>query len=180
MPKEKLTLSVDKEAVDKAKKLGINISAITEKVLTGFTFSAKDSDASAVHKSYKELFDLMKPLLQKYSARVPVAAEYGGEEKEGLIHYDIGLEGMILLEPDGTFYSDLGEVGFRDIERIDLNQFLPVNQILSYFIDALIKGSERHKEVLKELEMAKRIIKALPEEPTSREVKKRRAKRPPR
>jgi len=48
MPKEKLTLSVDKETVEKAKKLGINISEITEKVLRGFTFSAKEAEASAM------------------------------------------------------------------------------------------------------------------------------------
>jgi len=42
MPKEKLTLSVDGEVVQKAKGLGLNLSEITEVALRGFSFSAKD------------------------------------------------------------------------------------------------------------------------------------------
>ena len=54
--KQKLTLSVDKEAVEKAKKLGINISEITERVLMGYTSAEKPE--GSLHEAYNQLFFL--------------------------------------------------------------------------------------------------------------------------
>jgi hypothetical protein len=179
MPKVKLTLSVDKGTVEKAKKLGINISEITEKVLKGFAFSAKEAEASVVYASYKELFDLMRPLLLKYNAFVPIASQSGVQMEDGMIDYGQDVT-EVLLGPDGTFCVPEGEIGFKEIEKIPLDQFYGISFILSSFIDALIKGSEKQKELLGQLEMAKRIIKALPEKPASQGVKRRTAKQPPR
>ena len=54
--KEKLTLSVDKKVVKKAKEMGINISEITENVLKGFTFEPTSAEKTTLVEKYKELF----------------------------------------------------------------------------------------------------------------------------
>jgi hypothetical protein len=74
MVKEKLTLSVDKDIVSKAKILGINISEITEKVLAGYT-SAERPEGS-FHDAYKQLFDSILPLLKEFDCTVKVAESW--------------------------------------------------------------------------------------------------------
>lgn len=160
MTKEKLTLSVDKEVVKKAKKLGINISEITEKVLGGFTFTLAGVDESYVRAKYRGLFDTMLPLLKKYSVGVKVATvDFAPQDLQ-----KEGYEGPVMVElcPDGTlayeFASDWEEIPF---EKISVVGFHPPKQILSDFIEAISEASERAKENLKELEMVKRIIEAI-------------------
>lgn len=158
MPKEKLTLSVDEEVVKKAKKLGINISEITEKVLKGFTFAPTGAEKSHIRAKYKELFDTMLPLLREYHTSVEVASQdvTTPEEQAKGVHYDV---------PIDLFTT--GELGVAELEEtipfeeISLHEFYPPKKILSGFIDAITRGSERMKEHLKELEMAKRIVEAV-------------------
>jgi len=161
MTKEKLTLSVDKEVVKKAKKLGINISEITEKVLRGFTFTPTGADELHVRAKYKELFDTMVPLLQKYSASVVVAdVDTLLPEDRDKVGMDAGGFASVELCPDGTLYS--GDIDATiPIEKISVHEFSQPQQILSRFIYAISEGAERTKERLKEIEMAKRIISAI-------------------
>jgi len=71
MVKEKLTLSVDKDVIEKAKKIGINISDITEKVLRGYT-SAERPEGS-LYDGYKQLFDSITPLLKEFGVDMKIA-----------------------------------------------------------------------------------------------------------
>src|SRR5512136_2085665 len=71
VPKEKLTLSVDKQVVHKAKELGINISEITERVLTGYTAAEKPN--GDLYGAYMQLFDSIRPLLKEFDCSVKIA-----------------------------------------------------------------------------------------------------------
>lgn len=171
MVKEKLTLSVDKDAVAKAKTLGINISEITERVLKGYT-SAKKPNGS-LYDGYKQLFDSIIPLLREFGINMTVAEpvhtfEDDKDNKGAAINYS----DRITLEPDGSFYSDLFEVSFKDIKRIDLRSFLSAEDILSNLVDALTKSEEARKKKLKEILMAKRIIDAMSETLVRKSLKK--------
>jgi hypothetical protein len=180
MPKEKLTLTVDKEVVEKAKKLNLNISEITELALKGFTFSPKEADQEALYKSYQNLFDSIRPLLKKFGTSVKVADDWEIDPQTGIQYGDV----ETTLNSDGSFWLwVLEEVheDFKDITKIPIGNFLSPKDILSDLIDSLAKAVERDKERLKELELAKRFVDAISATVGSRErpeTKARGKKRP--
>jgi len=154
--KEKLTLSVDKEVVEKAKELGINISEITEKVLKGFTFEPTKVEESQIREGYKELFHTMQPLIRKFDLRLKVGE--GGElTKEGdYFSYDFW------LLPDGTLHLEDSEENIP-IDKLEISDFLPPTKIMEEFIKELSEGVKKQKQRLKEIKAVQQIIKAVQE-----------------
>jgi hypothetical protein len=162
MPKEKLTLSVDKEVVQKAKNLGINISEITEKVLKGYTAAEKPNDD--LYGSYNQLFDSITPLLKEFDCSVKVAEgidtmTYEDKGKTSSYEYEISIH----LCSDGSFYAEEVEVSLNDIKSIKQKFFLSPEKILSNLVEALANSKEKREEQIKEIQMAKRIIEAMSE-----------------
>lgn len=164
LPKEKLTLSVDKEVVDKAKKLGINISDITEKVLTGYT--AAEKPKGNLYSAYSELFEAILPLLKEFDCSVKIG--------EGIEHMtftsvdtketeEIDQPINVFLCSDGSFYVDPIDVTFNGIEQIAQHDFYPPGRILTNLVTALANTKEKREEQVKEILMAKRIIEAMSE-----------------
>lgn len=160
MPKEKLTLSVDKEVVEKAKKLGINISEVTEKVLQGYTSAEKPN--GSLYDAYKQLFESIRPLLVEFECSVKIA-----DDTETVIttdskgnSYEEEVPTDIYLSPDGSFYADQFDYSFINIEKI-AGKFLSPQKILSNLVDALARNEETRKEKMNEILMAKRIIDAM-------------------
>jgi hypothetical protein len=173
MPKEKLTLTVDKEAVEKAKKLKLNISEITELALKGYTFSPKEADRATLYNHYAALFASMKPLLERFGASVKVASIREFDPKTGWDYGDI----ETYLNSNGSFWLwALDEVGdeFNDITKIPIAHFHSPKEILTNLIDTLAKAAERDKETVKELELAKRFVDAISVTMTSREHPKKK------
>ena len=161
MPKEKLTLSVDKEVVEKAKRLGINISDITEKVLTGYTSAEKPE--GNIHDAYKQLFDSILPLLKEFDCRVKIAESWFGlGEEAGRVAED-----ETYLTPYGTFliksFTGPEDYYISDIKRISAGEFFTPAKILSNLVNEMAKGQEKRKEKMDEILMAKRIVDAMSE-----------------
>lgn len=159
MPKEKLTLSVDKEVVDKAKNLGINISEITERVLKGYTSAEKPE--GSIYDAYKDLFDSILPLLIEFDCQVKVSESWF--EPEDNQRY---LEDECFLTPYSTFYVKgrmQEDCYISDIKKIRSDEFLSPDKILSNLVNELAKGQEKRKEKMAEIQMAKRIIEAMSE-----------------
>jgi len=150
-------LSVEKEVVEKAKALGLNISEITEVALRGFSFSAKEVDPNALYRAYNALFDAMKSPLSMYGTSVKIGLREITDEKTG---DSLGLENILLCS-DGTFYADVFEANFTDITQIPIYDFCTPKEILSNLVDSLAESAARRKETIKELEMAKRIVNAI-------------------
>jgi hypothetical protein len=166
--KQKLTLSVDKEVVDKAKVLGINISDITEQVLTGYTSAEKPE--GDLHEAFQKLFDSILPLLKQFDCSVIVAMEYEDisyETPDGTIIEDSMPHSEIYLMPNGSFRVqpiDGDEDHYlRSIKKIDPNNFLKPNKTLSNLVAELAKSQESRSEKIGEILMAKRIIDAMSE-----------------
>lgn len=164
--KQKLTLSVNREVVDKAKELGINISEITERVLRGYTIEPSEYNDQEVYAQYQNLFQVMLPLMKKFNFSV-VVAEYSRFNKQGVPISD----NKIYLEPNGAFWASEIQEYTTGIEQIQINWFTESSEILSNFIESLTKAVEKRKESLKELEMAKRIIHAISDTMIDRESK---------
>lgn len=154
--KQKLTLSVEKELVEKAKKLGVNISEVTETVLRHIsrTESKEVVTAEDIKEAYRKLFDAMLPTMKKFNTAVDVGI---------LDIYDIDgyLEDThhVELLPSGEFWiiEMVQTVDFKEIH------FKEPEKILSNYIDSLVEISEKNKEELKKLEIFRRIIEALTE-----------------
>ena len=154
--KQKLTLSVDPDVVKKARGLGINISEITEGILRGFSFTPSGAETAALYEKYKQLFETMRPLLQKYGVPVEVGSFEIADVQGGVYGTS-----EIFLSTDGTFWLTEIEQTVRDIQKITLSDFYKPKIILSNFIKALSRGAEDRKQQLTELEMARRIIEAI-------------------
>jgi len=153
--KQKLTLSVDPDVVKKARGLGINISEITEGILRGFSFTPSGTETMVLYEKYKQLFETMIPLLQKYG----VAVEVGSFEiRDDNVVYGTS---QIFLASNGTFLLTEIDQTVLDIQKIPLSDFHKPKNILSNFIEALSKAAEDRKQQLTELEMARRIIEAI-------------------
>jgi hypothetical protein len=154
--KRKLTLSVNKEVVDKAKKLGINISEITESVLKGFVFTPKVLDDDVIYQHYDELFNVMLPLMEKYKFHVDIAQDVEFDDNDEVLW-----AANVSLEPEKVFYVDQFDTRFTDIKKIDVNDFHPPLTILETFLSNMTNAVEKRRENIKEIEMAKRIVQAI-------------------
>jgi Post-segregation antitoxin CcdA len=154
--KKNLMLTVDENVVEKAKALGINISDVTEGILRGFVFRPTQSDKETEYQYYEQLFKVMLPLLQEYSASVTIAIQRPDPDATNTPTYvfDLVQDGRIWVEDFDT------EVGLRSIPVWAL---LSPKEILADFVDSLYKAKERRKDRLAELEVAKRIIEAMTE-----------------
>jgi len=193
--KQKLTLSVDSEIVESAKKdPDINISDITEKVLRAFTTSSKTADKEKLYEMYQELFNLMLPLLKKFRVNVQVGSEEVWSEPDEDADpedlepiYDdegqkVGYENRfpsdvfrIHLGSDGRLSHDVE--GIKDIKDIDINMFYRPQQIVDGFLSSVLEGAEYRKNQFKEIEIAKTIIDAITKGTISKSKKSKRGKR---
>ncbi len=154
--KQKLTLSVNKEVVEKAKEMGINISEITEDVLRGFAFTPTELDDEELYRQYQELFSFMLPTMKKYNFSVEVATNPYFDNKGEYL----GSLTLSLLT-NSIFWVDEIEHSFSDITKIPVHDFHTPIFILEKFLKGLTDSVDKRKEHLKELEMAKRIVQAI-------------------
>jgi hypothetical protein len=165
MPKEKLTLSVDKEVIEKAKNLGINISEITERILKGYTSAEKP--VGSIHDAYKDLFDSIQPLLKEFDCNVKVAESWIEVEDDRGEIYQLDVEDEVYLTGSGSFLIHSNPIDERytidDIKKISPEEFLAPEKILKNLINELAKSQEKRKEKMDEILMAKRIIDAMSE-----------------
>ena len=157
--KQKLTLSIDKDIIERAKDAGINISSITEKVLSSLTLNVKGASREDVVRGYKELFVVIQEALKKYDASVEVGVVQGNEpDEEG---YTTGDD--IILTTYGLIAEDFKRrrrsIEIEEIEKY--GQFWTPFQILQKLLKSLITAAESHREQLKELNIAMRFVKAL-------------------
>ncbi len=155
-PKQKLTLAMDKDIIEKAKNAGINISAITEKLLESVTLDVKGATREDVIKGYGRFFDVIMDVLKKYKAEMHVGFDLAEEEGGELV----GLE--IVLNQYGLFIDNIGSKGKHPvkIEEVEWGLLDPF-EILENLLRSLISAAEKNREQLKELEIALRFVKAL-------------------
>jgi hypothetical protein len=158
LSKEKVTFSIDKNVIQKARKLDVNLSHITETVLKSFAYSTEGATKEKVYEAYTVLFDILAPLLAEYDATVTV----------GIIREptnDPALETTIVLYPDRRLqmedmYGEYSSI-VQDLKSISLLDLLSPMKILENLLDSLYRASELQKKRLEELEMARRIILAI-------------------
>lgn len=153
--KQKLTLSISREIIDKAKAEGINISAITEQILTAITFSPEKNTRDDVEETYTKFFEALKPFLRQYSTSIEVGTEY--DDANGFtIPIRLGGDYLVKdLPTDDTWNTTISSsLDWLDSPKTIFEKLLP----------ALIRGAQNNKEKMKEFEIYLRLLKALSSE----------------
>lgn len=175
--KQKLTLGINKDVVDKAKEAGINISEITEQLLTTMTYQPKGNTRDEVMKAYQSFLDAMSSLLGKYGASIVIGvANYtSGPDEEPDNPRDLWTEHWTFYLGQGGMWKE----GFQELEDgreapIDSDGKVTLSEVISHMYDpkkilenlitALTTAAERNKEKLVQLDFAYRLVQTLKEE----------------
>ena len=166
--KQKLTLGIDKNVIEKAKAAGINISAITENLLKTMTYEPKNDDNGNtrhdVARAYEALFREAWLLLSKYdqtgSFTVVVGNwQYDSKKKAptiicfnscmGLaICYDV--PGRPIQEPEVSVDKVLEGIYDYGLEKI-----------LENLLVALTHAAETNKLIITEIKFASQVLNKL-------------------
>lgn len=160
--KKKLTLSINSEVIEKAKKLGLNLSEITEKALK---ISSLSDDQIVTPDKLREVYiDILKiilKILKKWDLR---QLKIGGfYEEDGLIYY------WYQLAPDRVnLWSDIpagsGEpeepvkTWHLEDENLPISNFDDPEKIITSLIDKLYDKANKNKEILNKLQILKNIL----------------------
>lgn len=169
--KQKLTLGLDGDVIEKARTAGINISAITEQVLKAMTFRPSGSSNDDIVQAYEKLFETATTVLGKYNAQVEVGlTEYHDPFGTVSITPMAFQNRPIILDSDGKLWKFIPSLGLITREqkiRVGVSEVVrklyPPMKILENIILSLIAESEKNKERMKEFEIALRFIRVLSE-----------------
>jgi len=161
--KRKLTLTVDAETVEAAKKLDLNISEVTEKVLRGYTLDAMEAEKGATREQYKDLLATMDPLLTKYGCRIVVGEcrEYAFEGQDDPVYFSGGAH--LYTEQ----MADQDQVVEEPVPLTEID-FLRPNHILRNFFTAIESVKSQRREEVESLLLAKKLVDALNEQEARR------------
>ena len=157
--KQKLTLSVEAGIVDQAKKLGVNISELTEQVLKGYAIREDGLHWKSYQAQYAAFLKTMDPLLSKYGASVVVGDLIAKPGEK-----DTAFEGEIRYHGTGGFSTDMIE-DIRSLDELENGQYLVglrnPGSVLQNFVKELENAKVRRKEEIANLLIAARIVDAI-------------------
>jgi len=153
--KQKLTLSIDKNVIQQARQVGINISSLTEEFLRAITFSHQNFTQDDLIEAYQILFDLIRPYLKKYSASINVGDVYeeNSHQSYPIVLTKVGLKAEYF---DGEDYN-------TDVKQ-SIDDLYSPKKILEKLLPALINAAQNNQEKMKEFELSLRFLKALSDE----------------
>jgi hypothetical protein len=173
--KQKLTLDIDKNVIQRAKAAGINVPAVTEYLLKAITYQPNNGNTRAdVVRVYEALFSKAWSLLAKYDRMggydVDVG-ECGYDSEKGLkkvICFDT-LMGLSIC------YEDHGNPIEADIpvDRV-LDVLYEPTKIIENIIISLTYAAETNKRKLDELESVLQFVKTLSDEEEGSQTSKER------
>jgi hypothetical protein len=164
--KQKLTLGIEKEVIERAKAADINISAITEELLKSVTYEPNDKSEEDVVKAYEDLFKAMQPLIEKYVLQIEVGGNefYGADadiDEKAFLNFSsyIEEEPVTLICP---FYMQEGQLTHETCYvKHRVRSLYEPKTILQNLILALVERAEKNKQKVRELKLAKRFVEVL-------------------
>ncbi len=160
--KQKLTLALDKNVIDKAKEDGINISAITEQLLSALTFESAGNTKNDLVKAYERFFTSIQTVLDKYNAAVLVGKFTVTERTVPALTPSPVTEYTIVLDNKNLrlWVDYVEEPEIIEVKDEIENLFSPT-EILENLIHALITAAERNADTIREMNFALRFLKTL-------------------
>jgi hypothetical protein len=168
--KKKLTLSINSEVIEKAKKLGLNLSEITEKALKLSSLSLDDNIVTPdqLREAYIDIFKKISYILAKWNISEIIIGSYNDlvefEDSSGKTSYEYVDFWYTLSQYDVRRWCDLDNGEKPDsLWRFD-NVNLPITnyynpeKIINILVDKLYEKAKKNKEVLDRLQVLKNIL----------------------
>ena len=161
-PKQKLTLAIRKDVIERAKDHGINISAATEEFLRAITYEYFENSNRGIYETYLALFEAIKPVVDLYSLEIEVGSSPSTDDS-----------GQVTLEPlfishsielprlRTTMRKNLRTMWAISSFGVELNYLYDPIRVLENLIEAVIKKSQNDKLKLQQLKMSLRLAKAI-------------------
>ncbi|HSF50488.1 MAG TPA: hypothetical protein VLA74_06985 [Nitrososphaeraceae archaeon] len=142
---------INKEIIEKASSLKIDIPAITEELLKNDKYNENYTKENVL-QAYQEMFHKCKILLKKYEISPWSQFEIGkidnGKDDEGIV------EDSIYFNSQGHFFSEYEDMSARHYQLEEIICVLhPIQQILTNLYLTLIRHAEFNKEKIKQLEL---------------------------
>jgi uncharacterized protein (DUF4415 family) len=154
--KQKLTLGISKDVIERAKVAGVNISAVTEYLLRAITYQPRNGNTDDdVANAYSALLGAAADILDQYNT----SFEIGRLER----YVDVNGQRVLIKRPL-QYYPPAGIIDddYREYEiQSVLDCLYEPHMLLQNLISALLKSAERNKEKIRELEFALRFVKVL-------------------
>lgn len=170
MEKSNLTLRIDKEVLEKARKLGLNLSSITESFLK--TQSLLDEEdvvtAQKLREAYRSVFIEIVEVLNEWGVSIEIGSyvdETEFKHSDGKKEFRL-TEYKINLDSDGRITLWVEYVEEEPIGRWRLNEDWPVNcfyeptLIISNLIKTLYLRAEENKNKLQQIQLLKNFLQS--------------------
>lgn len=161
--KKKLTLSINSEVIEKAKRLGLNLSEITEKSLQ---MSSLDSDeivtADKLREAYISILRLILKILKKWDLIQLKIGDFYSED--GIVYnwYQLTQDRVNLWSEDRSIgpvpYNEPDKTWHLDDENLPIYNFDGPDEIITNLINKLYEKSNKNKEILNKLQILKNIL----------------------
>lgn len=169
--KQKLTLTVDADAVERARRQDINISDLTERILRTITVDDSSLSAAEERKEYLQLLATMDPVIKSLHVRIRVGKaywasdDYEGDETE---LYYIGLGQFEPKDPNALRLDLSGDHGadwswtLDEIEDANTHVVLdPPMRIIGNFIEEVGERKRRREVEMHDLRVARSVLQAV-------------------
>ena len=160
VPKQKLTLTIDNDIIDRAKGAGLNLSEVTEQTLDILTYDLRkkeDSLRENLVNAYDSFFCTVKSILNKYGITIEV----------GKIHDDqnnTDTDSLLLLSGNGGLLITEGidRASAKPVEISKVIRFLfNPNIILKNLLLEMMQREQNDKNKIAELKFATRFLTTL-------------------
>lgn len=162
--KKKLTLSINSEVIERAKKLGLNLSEITEGFLKIKSLNNEDNLATPdkLREAHVEVLKKISEVLKKWEMHLRIGYHTGlmGLKESPDSINDNHLR--YVLSPDEVYLQEEGEdpskVWQLDDEDLPIRYFDDPEIIIINLIDKLYEKANKNKEILDKLQILKNIL----------------------
>jgi hypothetical protein len=166
--KKRLNLSVDAEAVKRARDQDINISDLTERILQSFVVEPGSLDKDEERKEYLRLLATMDPVLKAHAIEVPIGRAYFSPDDYPDSDTELAYVGggrFRPKEPGNLALDESGDTYDWTLDEIEGHDtwvtFETPTRIISNFIEK-VNEKKRHREVaLHELRVARNVLEAV-------------------
>ena len=163
-----MTLTVDKGAVERAKKLDINISELTERILQSFAVESGDLGKAEERMEYLRLLAAMDPVLRAHGIEVPIGVGYRVFNEQSENETEVRYVGRGRFRPEDpnelglNLSEDKDEWTLDEIE--DENTYVTFEtptRIISNFIEKVNEKKRKREVALHELRVARNVLEAV-------------------
>ena len=165
MEKKKLTLSVDGVVIEKAKRLGLNLSVIAENALKITSFGKEQDELVTKEKliqAYQVVFEAMSPILKKWNTQISIGEyrDFIDEEHEqyDTFTYYLSYNNIYLWDEIIADTEPLASWKFN-AGNLPVQKFFDPERIIKELIDKLYHIEEENKIKVKKLEVITNLLK---------------------